>query len=280
MEYIEHNYAASEIEYKNFLFPSINNAIGALKLKKDSQILDAGCGPGATLLPLLKATKGKGNIVGIDASIAHLKHARKLIRAKRLEKKISLIETNLFDKFPFESDTFDLVWLSDVLFPDDTGENTFTILKEVKRVIKPGGRIAIFYGNWLRLHLLGGYSEMEHTISVANEQRKSLSQKWTPELNPENGLKWLIGLQMKNCHFSFHDTTYRAPLSPRIKKYIHWHFKNIYQKAMEFYLESSNNLTLMEAWKDISDPNSVNYLLKKPWYYCRASPMLFVGTKA
>ncbi len=36
------------------------------------------------------------------------------------------------------------------------------------------------YGNWLRLHMLESYSEIEHAISMANEQRKSNQRKWIP----------------------------------------------------------------------------------------------------
>ena len=279
MEYVEHDYDASEIEYKNFLSPSITNAIASLDLKNDKLILDAGCGPGATLLPLLKGTKMKGNIVGMDASKVHLENAQKLIKKNRTEQKISLIEANLFEKFPFDSNTFDLVWFSDVLFPDDTGDQTFTILSEAKRVLRPGGRIAIFYGNWLRLHLLESYSEIEHAISMANEQCKSNQRKWIPDLHPENGLKWLMDIQMLNCNVSFHDTTYHAPLSPRIKNYIVWHFQNIYQKAIDYYFRSTGNNTLLETWRDIIDPCSNSFILERQGYYCRASPMLFAGNK-
>jgi ubiquinone/menaquinone biosynthesis C-methylase UbiE len=279
MKYTEHDYAASELEYKNFLSPSLKSAIASLGLEEDSFILDAGCGPGATLLPLLEATNSHGKIIGIDASGKHLEIASSLIEKYRVQKNVSLISSDLFDKFPFDENTFDLVWFSDVLFPDDTGDKTINILSEAKRVLRPGGTLAIFYGNWLRLHLLEGYSELEHIISISNEQSKSRQQKWTPALHPENGLKWLNELGMTDCAMSFHDTFYHAPLPSRIEIYIRWHLKNIYAKSLKIYVEKTLKRELLEILNTIIDPSSKDYLLTKPWYYCRASPILFTGRK-
>ena len=275
-----HDYAFSELEYKKFISPSVDSAIALLNIDSGARILDAGCGPGATLLKLLQATKFTGHITGIDASDPHLNVAKELVKEEIGKKQISLLKADLLDTLPFADESFDVVWCSDVLFPDDPGENIADVLKEFKRILRPFGKIAIFYGNWLRLQLLSGYSELEHHISIANELRKSGEYKWTYLLHPENGLSWLQTTGFKNCNVSVHQTLHSSPLVKQIRNYIQWHFENIYDKAIHFQTDSFRmDNALIELWQKISNETSPDYLLKKAGYYCRVSAVLFTGTK-
>ncbi len=280
MKYTLHNYAQSELDYKEFLKPSIEQAIQKLNIKNNFQILDAGCGPGAVIHPLLEATNFTGRVYALDASQPHLDVAKELIQKYNIEDKVTLLQGDLFKPLPFAENHFDIIWLSDVFFPDDTGNKTEKIISNLKNILKPGGTLAIFYGNWLRLQLLSGYSELEHTISIANELRKSLEQKWEYELHPENALQWLMKNKFKNCDVSFHDAVYKSPLDNNIKNYISWHFKNIYDKAIHFKNDAfSVDKKLMELWKNISDENSADYILNRENYYCAAFGLLTMGTK-
>ena len=280
MKYSLHNYAQSELEYKEFLKPSIEEAIQKLNIKNNFQILDAGCGPGATIHPLLKATNFTGHIHALDASRPHLDIAEELVQKHHIESMVTLLQADLFKPLPFAENYFDVIWLSDVFFPDDTGNETEKIISNLKKILKPGGTLAIFYGNWLRLQLLPGYSELEHAISIANELRKSTEQKWTYELHPENALQWLMKSRFQNCDVSFHNAVYKSPLDKSIKNYIAWHLKNIYDKAVHFKSNSfSFEKKLLALWENISDENSADYILNRENYYCAAFGLLTMGTK-
>jgi SAM-dependent methyltransferase len=280
MKYIPHNYSESELEYKNFLSPSIERAINSLDIKEGALILDAGCGPGANLYPLLKATKNSGRIIAMDGSEVHLKKAKEIANEKNISGQVELMKHNLFEKLSFPNNYFDLIWISDVLFPDDTGKETITILKEVARVLKRGGQAAIFFGNWLRLQLLPGYSQLEHCISIGNELRKSKKRKWNYKFHPENGIEWLIELGFSNYNVSFHETLYKYPLADEITNYILWHFRNIYNPSLEYYQSMINkNDILLKNWRRITDPGSSDYILRKPGYYAKVSALLFSGNK-
>lgn len=280
MKYSLHEYAQSELDYKEFLKPSVEQAIQKLNINNNAQILDAGCGPGATIYPLLKATNFTGHLHALDASQPHLDVAKQLIQQYNVGDKVTLLQGDLFKPLPFTENYFDVIWLSDVFFPDDTGTETITIISNLKKILKPGGTLAIFYGNWLRLQLLPGYSELEHTISIANELRKSAEQRWEYELHPENSFQWLMKNKFQNCDVSFHNTVYKSPLDNSIKKYISWHFKNIYDKAVHFNNDTfSFDKKMIELWENISDENSTGFILDKDNYYCAAFGLLAMGTK-
>ncbi|GAA3165942.1 MULTISPECIES: class I SAM-dependent methyltransferase [Nonomuraea] len=96
------------------------------------RVLDAGCGSG----PLFAELRSRGAIVtGIDASAGMLEMAR-----RRLGPDADLHEVDLAGPLPFPDDTFDDVTASLVLhYLEDWGPT----LAELRRVLKPGGRLLV-----------------------------------------------------------------------------------------------------------------------------------------
>src|SRR6516165_10823298 len=94
------------------------------------RILDAGCGSG----PLFAALRGLGAIVtGFDKSAGMVELAR-----RRLGDGADLLVAELGSPLPFPDDTFDDVTASLVLhYLEDWGP----ALAELRRVLKPGGRL-------------------------------------------------------------------------------------------------------------------------------------------
>lgn len=281
MKYSLHNYSESELAYKEFLRPSIQQAIELLNIGENSQILDAGCGPGSMFTYFAQKIKSPGHITGIDASVPHLEIAGQIIEKNKLERIVSLKQVDLFKDLPFLQNHFDVIWLSDVLFPDDFGNEIFNTLKRLYRILKPGGKIAVFYGNWLRLNLLPGYSVLEHSISIANEKRKSVDFTWKPEVHPENCLEWLHECGFITCENHFLNSTYQFPLMDHIKNYIHYHLTHIYQKAILFKSEDFQlKKEQCDEFYQITDISSAEYILSKPFYHCAVHALFTLGQKA
>ncbi len=101
------------------------------------KILDAGCGPGATLGLLQKY----GDVVGIDISEEALKYARKLGRVRKGD----------ITKLDFRTASFDLVVCMDVLYHTWVKEEP-KALKEFSRVLRRGGILLVREPayNWMR----------------------------------------------------------------------------------------------------------------------------------
>jgi SAM-dependent methyltransferase len=98
------------------------------KPKTEIRILDVGCGTGANLEMLAQF----GEAEGVDVS----DDALEFCRAKGLK-----THKGLAEKLPFADETFDLTTALDVVehLDDDVAG-----LKEMRRVLKPGGRTLIF----------------------------------------------------------------------------------------------------------------------------------------
>lgn len=134
--------------------------IKGLEIKEDDKILDCGCGEGFYVMVITNLFP-KVKIVGLDHDVEILEKAKKWIGE---DKNVTWVGGDIY-KTPFPDNFFDKIILSEVLehVPDD-----FQALKEVKRVLKPGGTLAttvpnhdypFFWDplNWIREHLGLGY---------------------------------------------------------------------------------------------------------------------------
>ncbi len=100
--------------------------------------LDVGCGTG-TLSILAKDRVGKnGQVHGIDASLPMIEYARSKVSGSDLDLQVGLIEDL---KFP--DDTFDIALSSLMMHHLPSADLKERGLAELKRVLKPGGRLLI-----------------------------------------------------------------------------------------------------------------------------------------
>jgi len=109
-----------------------------LAVKPDDNILDIGCGGGANIARMLDMTP-HGKVCGVDYAALSVEKSiqrnRKAIAAKRAE-----IKQGDVSQIPYADSTFDIVTAFETVyfwqdFPND--------LKEVARVLKPGGTFFI-----------------------------------------------------------------------------------------------------------------------------------------
>ena len=117
--------------------PLTNWGLSLVEIHDGWTMLDIGCGGGATLKRLLKRSKG-AQVYGIDISEESVAKARK-VNANVLDRQVFVTQGSA-EKLPYEDNKFDLVTAVETVnfWPDLPN-----CLKEVRRVVKPGGRFAI-----------------------------------------------------------------------------------------------------------------------------------------
>lgn len=111
-----------------------------LSKKKNLKILDVGCGTGG----LFRALSRYGKVYGIDKSEQAVSYAR----ARNIAQEIKQGDVS---ELPWPDGTFDLAGCFDVLYHQWI-KNDVAVLKEIYRVLVPGGVLIIREGayNWLR----------------------------------------------------------------------------------------------------------------------------------
>ena len=109
-----------------------------------NQLLDIGCGGGATIGRLARLAP-EARVTGVDYSPVSVQESRDYNENLIEEGRVEVIEASV-EELPFADDTFDrITTVESFYFWPDPQEN----LKEVRRVLKPGGRfflIADIYG--------------------------------------------------------------------------------------------------------------------------------------
>ena len=106
-------------------------------LLSDMTLLDVGCGPGTVTVDLAERLT-QGSVVGVDASDDVLESARGLADAHGT-KNISFEHANAYE-LPFEDSSFDVVFAHQLL---QHLSDPVAALREMKRVAKPGGFVAV-----------------------------------------------------------------------------------------------------------------------------------------
>ena len=108
--------------------------IATLDLGPNDVVVDFGCGPGFYLIPLAKVA---GKAIGIDVSTRMLEQAAH--HAKKAKVKVELLQ-NDGTKIRLPNDSVNLIMLVHVFHEVNDKR---TVLNEFRRILKPGGRLAI-----------------------------------------------------------------------------------------------------------------------------------------
>ncbi|MDY6794124.1 MAG: class I SAM-dependent methyltransferase [Actinomycetota bacterium] len=114
-------------------------ALERVAIEPDAQILDAGCGGGKTI-QVLAGQAGKGKVFGIDYSREMVRLAEKVNRDSIEAGAVEIVHGTV-SSMPYPDDSFDLVTAFETYYfwPDYVKD-----LREICRVLKPGGRVLVF----------------------------------------------------------------------------------------------------------------------------------------
>ncbi len=108
-------------------------------IKKGQKVLDLGCGTGALTL---RAAQNDAKVKGIDVNSQMLEIAQKRANEAELTRNIEFCEMGVAELGSEESESYDVV-MSGLCFSELNEEELAYTLKEVKRILKPGGLLLI-----------------------------------------------------------------------------------------------------------------------------------------
>lgn len=136
---------AAELIERSYRTPEIVNqrlrTLASLALRQAENVLDAGCGTGLLLEQQALAVGRDGRAEGVDFSDDMLAHARR--RCAGLEQ-VNLQQGSI-ETLPFDDAEFDAASCTQTLL---YVEDMAGALRELQRVLKPRGRIAIIETDW------------------------------------------------------------------------------------------------------------------------------------
>lgn len=246
-----------------------------LKIRPGDHLLDLGCGPGLWTASFMERVAPDGKVVGIDLDANYIKYARARNQDNVHANRITFDVAD-FNQIPYEDDTFDVVFCGNCFqFVKDHD----ALFKEIKRVTRPGGRIAekSFDGSLMVLHPMD--TVLLHRVLTATA--RSLAEN--PVCPPFNlyfdnyvgrknrGLFRQAGLADLETHaYAIHKY---YPLSGAERRYIAGNAR--------WYLDIGRDFLTREerdAWADCFDPTKPSYIMdSEDFYFCMVEIMT-IGT--
>jgi ubiquinone/menaquinone biosynthesis C-methylase UbiE len=247
--------------------PVIRAAIQALQLPSGSCGLDAGCGIGSHTLLLAEAAGPGGHVIGLDLSPELLVHARENAKKSRLLEHVSFLEGNV-KKLPFGSDTFDWVWSVDCV--GYAPLEPLPLLKELARVVKPGGSVAIL--GWSSQQLLPGYPLLEARLNATSLGIAPFVKGKRPELHFLRALGWFHDAGLKEPTAQTFAGDVHAPLSGAIRSALMSLFQMRWGKP-----QSEVTWGDWAEYQRLCQPESPDFILNLPDYYAFFTYSMFRG---
>jgi ubiquinone/menaquinone biosynthesis C-methylase UbiE len=118
-----------------------------IEFNRGDLVLEIGFGTGTTLVKIASENKDV-KLYGIEQSEIMLNKAKRRINFSGVTKNIFLTKAAPQEKFPFDNGYFDNIIIESVLAIQDDASLQF-LLSEIRRVLKPSGRIYLNETVWL-----------------------------------------------------------------------------------------------------------------------------------
>ncbi len=243
----------------------LRSVFRALKLPVGSYGLDAGCGIGIPAWWLAEAIAPGGHVIGVDLSSEYLTQAREIIQKANLSEYVSFREGDM-NSLAFEDDTFDWALSIDAVWSERP-------VKELARVVKPGGIVAIL--NWSSQQVLPGYPLLEARLNSTPSGIAPFVRGMKPESHVLRALGWLRDAGLTECKSGTFVGEVYAPLSEDIIIAM--------LSLFEMRWEGAQSELSAEDWAEyqrLCQPESPDFILDSPDYYAFFTYSLFYGSKS
>ncbi len=248
--------------------PTLRKAVEAFGPAKGSRGLDAGCGAGLQCRLLAEEIGPEGQVTGIDLSSEFVDYGRERIERDGLSGRIDLVQGRI-EELPFENDAFDWVWSADCVGYGPWEPRP--MLEELRRVLRPGGRLALLA--WSSERLLPGYPGLEARLGATSPGLAPFSEALEPErhfLRISGKLRSLGFTDL--CAYAFAGSVH-APMDETHTVAMRELFDMRWQGAEKELSPEDRN-----AFERLCRPESPDFLPDQPDYYAVFTYSMFCGT--
>lgn len=247
--------------------PVLQSAFRSLRLPAGSRGIDIGCGIGLSTVLLAEATQPGGAVTGVDLYDEVLEHACKRTRNLPPAGGISFQHGDM-RSLPFERNAFD--WACSVDCVGYPAGDFPVVLKELTRIVRPGGRIALLA--WSSQQLLPGHTMLEARLNAhCSAYRRSLESQ-PPESHFLRALHWFPAAGISRPECSTFVGQLQAPFRPETKTAVASLFEMLWADSLSNASERD-----AELYRELCAPDAPGCILDAPEYCGFFTYTLFTG---
>ncbi len=248
--------------------PAISQAAGALSLAKGSRGLDAGCGAGCHAGVLSQQVGPAGSLTGLDLSEENLAWARAHHAASGATEWVR----GDIGRLPFEDDSFDWVWCADTLWPGAVVDDPAAVLTEFKRVVRPGGAVALLY--WSSQTLLAGHPALEARLNAAFVETAPYLAGVKPELHFLRAEAWLRAAGFEQARAATFAAQIPAPADALTRRALAACYAMFWS-----HLAEKVSAADWGAFQRLCDPASADFVAGAPGYHAFLTYTMFSAAR-
>jgi demethylmenaquinone methyltransferase/2-methoxy-6-polyprenyl-1,4-benzoquinol methylase len=248
--------------------PAIGGAVRALRLPPGSHGLDAGCGAGCHADLLLQQVGSSGRLTALDLSEENLVWARD---RHGQDRPVDWVQGDL-GELPFADASFDWVWCADTLWPGAVTDDPAAVVAEFRRVIRPGGAVALVY--WSGQTLLAGYPLLEARLNAAFVQAVPYLADVAPEHHFLRAGAWLTRAGFERVRAKTFLAEIRGPFAGANRQAVAFCFEMFWGGLTE-RLSARD----WESYRNLCDPDSPRFVADAPGYYAFLTYTMFWARK-
>jgi len=237
-----------------------------LRLPPESHGLDAGCGIGL-YTQLLAEAVATGHITGLDTTEEFLERARLTASKSGLGDSISFMKGDASD-LSFDDNSFD--WTCSMDFVGCVRQDPVPLLKELARVVRPGGTVFILI--WSSQMLLPGYPMLEARLNATSAGIAPFETAMNPQFHFMRALGWfsragLIEPTVRTLVSDIH-----PPLSSEMRIALTELFEMRWGEAYSEVAPGD-----WAQYQRLCQADSTEFILNVPEYYAFIAYSLFCG---
>ena len=250
----------------------VREAIKEMAPEPGSLGVDLGCGIGVDSLLLGAAVGDGGRVIGLDPSPRMLEEARAGAEGSGHTHPVEFREGSI-DQLPFDDSSVDWIWCKDVFWPmPGMVEDPVAALRELCRILRPGGKVALLY--WTSQMLLSGYPRLEARLGVHLVESMPYLHGVPSEQHFIRAAGWMRQAGLVDLRARSLGAGHLGPMSQAAQASVGALF-NMFFGEMETKLSGED----WEQLRRITDPASPDYLPRREDYYCSLTYSMFVGVR-
>jgi ubiquinone/menaquinone biosynthesis C-methylase UbiE len=217
-----------------------------------------------------------GHVTGLDLSPEILVYARDMVKKAGLSERISFREGDV-NKLPFDENTFDWAWSVDCV--GYMLVEPLPLVKELARVVKPGGSVAILA--WSSEKLLPGHPVLEARLNATSAGIAPFVKGKKPESHFLHALGWFRDAGLVEPAVRTFAGDAHAPLTENLRSALTALLQMRWTGVeSELSQEDAAGKDLWAEYQRLCLPESPDFILDHPDYYAFFTYSMFHGKVA